>query len=793
MENDKEMSEEDKKVTQSVDESIDTGNEERNKKLSGETAEAVSKEEPDAGSEEATELVEGDNPEAVTESKPGSEVNDRQDAVAEENPDAKSEETPELVEKGNSEAVTEINPGSEANNNQDAVVEENPDAKSEETPELVEKGNPESVTEAKPSPEAENIQEVVSEENPDAKSEETPELVEKGNTEAVSEAKPEPTTKLGSDAEKASDQEASEDESQDEDNTEGEDESPDFSEYSKKQLLQEVKEVLKDENLIKHERKVSDLKGIFEETYQKEKEAALEQFIADGGSADDFAYRGDDLDKEFFSTIHDFKERRGKQVREIERNKERNAIAKNQLLDRLRELVDSEETTSSIDGVKAIQEEWKSIGPVPGNQNKNLWASFNALMDRYYDNRSIYFELKELDRKKNLEHKLELCEKAEALVELEDLKEAIKSLNDLHEEFKHLGPVPREEQEKVWQRFKSASDAVYSRRKEFYDDQKVALKVNLDLKLSLIEKLDTFKDFRAERIKDWNAKTKEMLAIQKEWETIGPVPRENGREINRTFWGLFKQFFNHKNHFFKELDEVRKQNKDKAEALIAEAERLKDSTDWKNTANDLIGLQKEWKELGPMPEKIRDDLYHRFKAACDAFFQSRRNTNKEANQEFDDNLKQKESICKQIVSEANAGKDLSTDRLEEFIRSYNEIGFVPRKNIKDIAAKFSSAVDEYVKHLGVEGQDKEEFLFRLNLNKIQTDPNGARVLNKKEHGIRKQIADLENNITLWKNNMEFFAASKTADKLKDQFEEKIDKAEQEVDRLKKKLSIIREF
>jgi hypothetical protein len=706
MENDKEMSEEDKKVTQMVDEATDAGIENHVK---------------------------------TTETE----------AEVEENPEAITDETHTVVAAETSDPVASENPKVEAEGNSEEVV----DAVEENQPDIVAAGTGEEVAEA----------------NPEKMEEKDPASVEESTHEATPEDNPE------------------------EDASDGEEETSDFSEYSKKQLVQEIKEVLKEENLIRYERKVSDLKGIYEEIYQKEKEAALDLFTADGGSADDFSYRGDDLDKEFFSLMHDFKEKRHKQFREIERAKEKNAISKNQVLDKLRELVDSEETTSSIDGVKALQEEWKSIGPVPGNQNKNLWASYNALMDRYYDNRSIYFELKELDRKKNLEHKLELCEKAEALAGSGDLKEAIKSLNDLHEEFKHLGPVPREEQEKVWQRFKAASDTVYSRRKDYYDEQKVALKGNLDLKHAIIEKLEPFKDFRAERIKDWNVKTKEVLAIQKEWEAIGPVPRENGRDINRAFWGLFKQFFNHKNHFFKELDEVRKLNKDKAEALIAEAEKLKDSTEWKDTANDLIGLQKEWKELGPMPEKIRDDLYHRFKAACDAFFQSRRNTNKEANQEFDDNLKQKEAICKQIVSDAKAGTSLTTEKLEAYIKSFNEIGFVPRKSIKDIASKFSSSVDEYVAQLGVQGHDKEEFLFRLNLNKIQTDPNGARVLNKKEHGIRKQIADLENNITLWKNNMEFFTSSKTADKLKNQFDEKIDKAEQEVDRLKKKLSIIREF
>ena len=467
-------------------------------------------------------------------------------------------------------------------------------------------------------------------------------------------------------------------------------------------------------------------------------------------------------------------------------------VARNQILDQLRELVDGEETTDSITTIKKIQADWKSIGPVPGNQNKNIWASYNALMDRFYDNRSIYFELKELDRKKNLESKLELCEKAEALSEVEDLKEAIKLLNDFHEEFKHTGPVPREEQENVWQRFKAASDAVYARRKDYYDGQKEVFKQNLDLKEGLIKKLEAFQDFKGERIRDWNMKTKEILDIQKQWEAIGQVPREKGKNVNRAFWGLFKRFFHNKSLFFKQLDDLRAANKIKAEDLISKAEAESNSTDWQSSANILINLQQEWKKIGPIPEKVRDDLYRRFKSACDTFFENRRQVNKEATKEFDDNLKLKEEICGNILAEKNAD-EVSVEKLEAHIDEYNKIGCVPRRSIKEIAAKFKGAVESYVEKLGMEGADLEDFLFRLNLNKIQSDPDGTRVLNKKEHGIRKQISDLENNITLWKNNLEFFASSKTADKLKDQFEDKIEKAEQEVEKLKKKLSIIREF
>ena len=562
---------------------------------------------------------------------------------------------------------------------------------------------------------------------------------------------------------------------------------------NKTQLLDLVKEKLALDISSQLEKVIQEIKVAFDECVGKEKESALQQFLADGGVADDFSYRSQEEEKEFNALINEFRRQLYSLRKEAEKQKEKNLQAKTELLNKLRVLVDGEETNSSIHAVKGIQENWKAIGPVPASQSKSLWASFNALMDRYYDNRSIYFELKELDRKKNLESKVELCEKAEALSGQTELKDAIRLLNDLHEEFKHIGPVPREEQEALWQRFKAASDSIYDRRKDYFDGQKEVFKKNLEEKEALIIQLNSFGGFKADRIKDWNIKTKEILEIQKAWEKIGPIPKESGKEINKSFWAAFKQFFHNKNLFFKELDEIRASNLKKAEELIARAEELKENTNWQITANQLVKLQQEWKNLGPTPEKNRDALYKRFKEACDTFFENRRNSSKEADSEFEQNLKKKQGIIGSIVASTKSGKDLSEESLSSFVAEFNATGFVPRKFIKEIQVQFKEAVDGYLEKLGSSGVNREDFLFRQNLNRIQSDPNSVKTFNKKEHGIRKQISDLENSITLWRNNLEFFAASKTADKLKDQFEVKIKKAEEEIDKLKKKLSILKEF
>ena len=566
----------------------------------------------------------------------------------------------------------------------------------------------------------------------------------------------------------------------------------DLSGLTKTQLLHLLKDKLQHGVSLKLDKLAHEIKAAFDDLVAKDTEVALLKFKSEGGAEDDFQYRFKEEDREFNKLFNDFRHQLKSLRKEAEKQKERNLQLKTELLNKLRDLVDGEETTLSMGAIKSIQEEWKSLGPVPAAQSRNLWASFNALMDRFYDNRSIYFELKELDRKKNLESKLELCDKADALKEVKDLKEAIKQLNELHEEFKHIGPVPRDEQENLWQRFKAASDAVYDRRKEFFEGQKEVFKKNLTEKEALIGLLAPFGEFKADRIKDWNTKTKEILDIQKAWEKIGPVPKESGKDVNKAFWASFKQFFHHKNMFFKELDEIRATNQKKAEELISQAEALMENTDWQSTANQLVQLQQEWKKLGPTPEKNRDALYKKFKTACDSFFENRRSSTKQANNEFDANLKSKQDLIVAIKTAA-AGESLSEEELRGFVTEFNEIGFVPRKNMKEIQNQFKEAVDVYLEKLDPSGTGREDFLFRLNLNRIQSDPNAIKTLNKKEHGIRKQITDLENSISLWKNNLEFFAASKTADKLRDQFDVKIQKAEEEIDKLKKKLTILKEF
>lgn len=593
----------------------------------------------------------------------------------------------------------------------------------------------------------------------------------------------------GEEKQEETDSEADEEENHEDDE---EHEHEDFSHFSKKELLEKFTEVLHWDNLQKADRVVKELKAAHDEIYNHERQEALEKYIAEGGEEESFDFKSDDISYRFEENYKLFRERKQRHFQSIEKQKEDNYRRKNEVLEKLRSLVDGEENTTSINALKKIQEEWKAIGPVPGKFAKTLWANYNALIDRFYDNRSIYFELKELDRKKNMESKLELCEKAEQLAAQENIKEAVKELNLLHEEFKHIGPVPQENQEEIWQRFKAASDQVYAKRREMVDELKTQLKANMGLKLQLAEEAEKFATFESDRINEWNKKTKEVLELQKRWEAVGGVPKEHAKKINKRFWGSFKTFFNNKSNFFKQLEGKRQENLKLKEELVAKAEALKDSEEWESAANELKQLQQRWREVGPVPEKVKEEIFARFKGACDHFFERKRSQGKGAEKEYYENLRRKEEICEEILKLAADGEP-DINSLQDLQEQYSEIGFVPRNSIKSIQKKYQESLDTLWR--SAENMDEEyrnKLKMAIQVSKLKSEPHADRKIHQKESHIRRQISTLENDIAVWRNNLEFLASSKKADKLKADFDEKIVKAEEELQALKAQLKVLRQ-
>ncbi len=601
----------------------------------------------------------------------------------------------------------------------------------------------------------------------------------------------ESTTPKSSKKELASEEDLSEKDDDEHEEDHHEHEEVDYSEYTKEQFVELIRSLSQDSNVLKADKVARQIKPYFDDIKNKEREAALSKFIADGGEEADFSFKNDELIDRIEANFKLIRDHKVQYSKDQEGRKEANLKKKEEILEKLREYVDSEDTNFSYDVFKDIQKEWRDVGPIPGAYVKTLWANYNALVNRFYDNRSIYFELKELDRKKNLEAKLELCDKAEALVKNENVSEAIKELNELHHEFKHLGPVPNEEREALWNRFKTASDAVYDLRKGYIEDLKEELEANLKVKEELTAKVLEFTTFDSDRIKEWNKKTKELQKLQEQWEATGGLPRAKAKEVNRNFWSGFKTFYNNKGNFFKRLDSMREDNLVKKKALLEKAVVLQESTDWQKTANEYKKLQNEWREVGPVPEKYRESIYRDFKKACDHFFEQKRSNLGEVEKAYGGNLEAKEKVCAEIVKLAEA-KSADLDKFRDLQAQFNDIGFVPKSSMSKIKSLYSEAVDKFINSIeGITNEERQQIRLENQINKIAQGPNSEEKIYRKEQTIRKQIGHLENDIALWKNNLEFFADSKTADKMKQEYNDKIKAATIELKGLKHQLKIVR--
>lgn len=575
--------------------------------------------------------------------------------------------------------------------------------------------------------------------------------------------------------------------------TEEEHEELDFSHLNKEQLLEKALDLANETSFRKVDNALKQLKLEVDKINKAEKEAALEKFLADGGEADSFEWKQDETSKKFFAQYKNLKDKKAKYFDDIEKKKANSLNAKNEALKQLKELVESGKTDkSAFDKLKAIQTKWKEAGQVAPQQSEGLYESYKALLDRFYNQKNMENELLDLDRKRNLVAKLELCDKAEKLTEVLNVNEAVAQLNRFHEEYKAIGPIPKEDQEAVWQRFKLASDKVYERKRNTVEEIKKEQATNMKLKQELCLKIEAYPELKLEKISDWNVKTQEILAIQDEWEKIGPAPREVAKDLNKQFWTNFKAFFANKTVFFDKIEKARNENLQKKVALCEKAEALKDSLDWDAVTEEVKQLQAAWKEVGPVPEKEKETIYERFKAACDAFFDRKRNRKADQEKEFEVNLAKKEAICEAIEKMA-AAKEKDAKKLEEQNTAFLAIGFVPRKNMTAIQDRFAKAIDAFVNNLDGSALEKEKMKFAFQMKVYGDSPEGNRKFRDKEQTLRKKITNIENDIALWKNNLEFFAQSKTADRLRTEFGAKIADATKELDALRAELKSLQQL
>ncbi|RDV16304.1 DUF349 domain-containing protein [Pontibacter diazotrophicus] len=578
-----------------------------------------------------------------------------------------------------------------------------------------------------------------------------------------------------------------------EEEEEEEEETVDYSLLSLDELRQQLQTVLKGSDAMKQNRVINELHRHYDQKFQAERYEALERFKQEGGTEDDFAYSTSKEHQDLEKLLSAYREARHQQRQNVEEQRQRNLERKEQLLTQLRQLVESAETKNSSDEVKKLQAEWKSIGPVPAGEAQEQWDSYHALLDIFYNNRSMFFEMKELDRKRNLDAKIHLVERAEALKEEQSINKALQELRHLHEEWKNIGPVPNDQRDPIWERFIQASEQVHERRRAYHGERNQRELENLTKKRALLERLQEYTDFKTERINEWRDKTDEIQKLKEEWDAAGLVPKEHAEEVNKNFWGNYKAFFQHKNQFFKALDEQKMQNLRLKTELCEEAESLKDSTDWNSTKEKLIQLQKKWKTIGRVPDKHSDKIWQRFRAACNEFFDRKQSSEQSKSAELEKLSAEKAELCDRIAEKLAIPTTVgSMLEYEAFVTEWRALDTDKRRSSPKVEEKFMALIEKYLERVpALSLQERNDLLVKLQVERIKHSPDAGQKLQQREQHIRREITHLQNDIQTLRTNIEFFGRSKNADKLRQEYEGKIADAQKRIEQLQHQLQAFR--
>ena len=563
-----------------------------------------------------------------------------------------------------------------------------------------------------------------------------------------------------------------------------------YENYSTEELVNILEELIKEPDFSLIKNKVGYLKIEFRNKIQKEKEEFLEKFIAEGGEKTGFNPKANPLEERFYKAFDVYSKKRIKFREQQENQKQENLTAKKKVLDDLKTLVESEETLKrTYDDFKNLQNKWKEIGTVPKNENNNLWQNYHFLVEKFLDKVKINKELKDLDLRKNLELKIELCEKVEELLLEPSIIKSYKKLQKFHETWKEIGPIPEDKKDEVWERFKSVTDNIHERRRTFYEDQKKERDNNLQAKSAICEKVEQVNSKEYKSQKEWRDATDEILEAQKLWRTIGIVPEQQNGEIWQRFRTAINLFFENKKEFFDKIQDNLTNNYHLKLDICTQAEALKDSQDWNRTTRELINLQKEWKNIGPIPNKHSETLWQRFRTACDAFFNTKENYFKNVDSIEVENLKKKQELIKK-VNEYPFGENNKENMeiLKGFQREWVEIGHVPLKEKENLQNEFKTAVNKQFEKLKISSFNKNVFEYQSRIDSIKDSKEGEKFIFREKSFIQSNIQKIKGDINLWENNIGFLAKSKNADAVKEEFLKKIEKAKAELKEQEQKLN-----
>ena len=557
---------------------------------------------------------------------------------------------------------------------------------------------------------------------------------------------------------------------------------------SKEEVIERLKEIIAD-NCNADKQEIDLLKQTFYKLHKAEQDAAQKDFVNNGGKAEAFIPKPDSLEGKFESLMGSIKEKRNELMAAQEEEKEKNLARKLEILEKIKNIAESpEEAGKTYNEFKQLQQEWNDIKLVPATKVNELRKNYQLYTEKFYDMLKLNYELREYDFKKNLEQKQYLCEAAEKLADYPDAISAFHQLQKLSQEFHSIGPVAKELRDSIWSRFKAASAVINRRHQQYFELQKEAEQNNLDQKTVICEIIEGMEYDTSKTFADWEDKTKEILALQAKWKTIGPTPQKMNTKIFERFRAACDNFFKQKAAFYKYIKENMAKNLEKKKALCEKAESLKDSTDWKETAQILTQLQKEWKTIGPVGQKHSESVWKRFIGACDYFFSQKNKANSSQRSEEVENLTKKENIIKQLeeLNAAGTTDDGMAEQVRALMKEWNKVGHVPFKEKDRLYNAYHTAVDKLFERLNLSASEKK-------LNSFKSGLSNERNLYKERDKLVRTYEGLKNDIKTYENNLGFLnSSSQKGSSLVTEINRKIERLRADLSLVQKKIEAIDE-
>ncbi len=569
----------------------------------------------------------------------------------------------------------------------------------------------------------------------------------------------------------------------------------DYSALTPVELVNALRDIVEsvDENDVRAD--VEAIKSVFYKQRNEQVEIARKLFVDGGGNPDEFVPEEDPYENDIKELLKKYNLVKREQNKQLDTEKEENLKRKLDIIERIKGLINNEESINkTFNEFRELQREWREIGPVPQAKMKNLWDTYHFHVENFYDYIKINRELRDLDLKKNLENKIKLCEAAEELLVETNIIKAFNTLQKFHEQWREIGPVPRDNKEDVWERFKLITSKINKKHQEYFESKKSDQKKNYDAKIALCEKVEEICNSEINSYKDWDAKSKELVELQKVWRTIGFAPKKDNTKIYERFRTACDVFFNKKREFYSKNKESQQTNLQMKIDLCVQAEALRENTDWKKATQDFINIQKRWKEIGPVPRKHSDAIWKRFRAACDYFFDKKSEHFSDIDSEQVENLKMKEQIIAELENfQPSADPEENLRLLKDIQRRWTEIGHVPFKKKDAIQNKFRDEISRLFDQLSINEEKRNLIRFKSKMANFSETSRGQSKMRMEREKYMTKLKQLENDLVLLDNNIGFFAKSKNAESLIEDVKRKIEDTRQKIDTLKEKIRVIDEM